>query len=66
MIGRTCGAVHEGWLFQCDVCGKHFRRREYLVEHVVLFRKGVLFQCYVFGKQFGGRECMGEYMVLFM
>ena len=65
-FGRTCGAVHEGWLFQCDVCGKHFRRREYLVEHVVLFRKGVLFQCYVCRNQFSRKECIGEYMVLFM
>ena len=32
----------KGGLFQCDVCGKHFRRREYLGEHVVLFRKWVL------------------------
>ena len=28
-------------LLKCDVCGKHFRRREYLGEHVALFMKGV-------------------------
>ena len=28
-------------LLKCDVCGKNFRRREYLGEHVALFMKGV-------------------------
>ena len=28
-------------LLWCDVCGKDFRKREYLGGHVVLFKKGV-------------------------
>ena len=39
---RACSAVHEGSLVECDVCGKHFRRRDYLGEHLVLFMKGFL------------------------
>ena len=38
----ACGAVHKGSLVECDLCGKHFRRREYLGEHLVLFMKGFL------------------------
>ena len=38
---RACGAVQEGSLLKCDICGKHFKRREYLRGHVVLFMKGV-------------------------
>ena len=40
----------KGELFQCDVCGKHFRGRVYLGEHVMLFKKGVFLQCDVCGK----------------
>ena len=28
-------------LLKCDVCGKNFRRREYLGEHVALLMMGV-------------------------
>ena len=48
--GRVCGAVHEGCLLQCDLCGMHFRRRQYLEVHVVMFMKG---SCYIvmFGRR---------------
>ena len=50
VLKRACSAVHEGSLIECDVCGKHFRRRDYLGKHLVLFKKGFLLYCDVCGK----------------
>ena len=52
MPGRACDTVHEGSLLKCDFCGKHFRRREYLADRMVLFMKDVLLYCDVWEKDF--------------
>ena len=60
----------KGGLFQCDVCGKHFRRRENLGEHVVLFRKWVLLHVLclrkVFQKKGVHRRTCGAVHVIFL
>ena len=48
--GRACDAVHEVSLLKCDFCGKDFRRREYLGEHLVLFMRDVLLYCDIWEK----------------
>jgi hypothetical protein len=52
----SCDAVHEGSLLKCDVCGKHFRRREFLGKHLMLVKKGFLLKCDVWGKCCRGRN----------
>ena len=48
--GRACDAVHEVSLLKCDFCGKDFRRREYLGDHLVLFMRDVLLYCDIWEK----------------
>ena len=38
---KAFGGVHEGSLLECDVCGKHFRRRQYLGNHLNAVQEGV-------------------------
>ena len=44
----SCGAVHEGSLLKCDVCGKRFRRREFLGSIWCCSRRG-FFSSVMFG-----------------
>ena len=62
MPRKACGAVHEGCLFQCNVCVKHSRRWEYLGEHLVLFMKELGFRCDVCGKDCTGGDYLKEHM----
>ena len=41
VLKRACSAVHEGSLIECDVCGKHFRRRHNLGNHLDAVQEGV-------------------------
>ena len=49
-------------LLWCDVCGKDFRKREYLGGHVVLFKKGVCLSVMFEGKHFRRRQYLGNHL----
>ena len=59
MPRRACGAIHE----EGFVCGKHFRRREYLGEHLVLFMKDVLLYCDVWEKDCRDGDYLGGHVM---